>query len=344
MPQKKSRSRKLDKVPGFSPSSTLAEKPKRGRPTIQDNFLLGTRNAWASLLEESWAEIGWHLLDIRARGKSTMEDIRKVFEPVKQKIHNPGLASFFYRESTVIARPSEALKNRRRVGKLDANILQTQSQRDEQQRSCLQAEEALKTANPEDREMIQGVRASRLQHLHQLDNDLETLERERDTLNQESLNQMAYIYRSELLDYLLCGRYAISPRNLANALAGLPGMRWRQSHLRCSPMKFAAEPRPEFQVFEQLSEIWNQQPWTSQEPPIELFRADLLKPSKRSANTKQFLRKNWRDLKIAIDDCWKLNPIPDSFPFILTSIFMWSVMRQKTAAEQILAEQDMLER
>src|SRR5271156_5925451 len=28
---------------------------KRGRPTIPDNFLLGSRNAWQSLFEEYWA-------------------------------------------------------------------------------------------------------------------------------------------------------------------------------------------------------------------------------------------------------------------------------------------------
>jgi hypothetical protein len=341
--RKKRQNGKLHRVPVFAPSTTLAEKPTRGRPTIRDNHLLGTRNAWTSLLEESWPEIGWQLLGIRARRKGSLEDIRRLFEPVKQKIHNPGLATYFYRESTNPASPAETLKNRKSVGKLDAKILQTQARREEQQRSCLQAAEALKTATPENKETIQSVGSRRSQILVQLDNDIESLGRERDALNEKSLNQSAYVCRSELLSYLLARRYAVSPRNLANALAGLPDMKWRQSHLRCSSMKSSAEARPQFQVFEVLSRIWNHQSWVPQESPIELFRADLLKRSKKSANTKQFLRKNWRDLKFAIDECWKLNPLPDSFPFVLTSTFMRNVMRQKDAAEQILAEQERLE-
>jgi hypothetical protein len=89
--------RRTDQVPLAARSSTLEEKPKRGRPTIPDNFLLGARNAWAFLLEECWAEIGWPLLCIRDRRSSTIEDIQKIFAPVKLKPHNPGIAAHLYR-------------------------------------------------------------------------------------------------------------------------------------------------------------------------------------------------------------------------------------------------------
>jgi hypothetical protein len=345
MPQKrkKRQSRNLNKVAVFAPSTTPAKKPKRGRPTIWDNHLLGTRNAWVSLLEESWPEIGWHLLNIRARRKGTIEDTRKIFEPVKQKIHNPGLATSFYRESTEPANASETLRNRISVGKLDAEIHALQAKREECQRSCRDVEIALKEASPDDKIKIEAEGTRRQQRLIQFESDLGQFGSERDALYKKTLDQEAYLSRSELLDYLISRRYAINPRNLANALAGLPGMKWRQSHLRCSRMSFEAEARPEFQVFEMLSRIWNHQSWASQEPPIELFRADLLKHSKKSANTKQFLRKNWRDLKFAIDECWESNPIPDSlFPFLLASMFMRILVRPKNAAEQILTEQDSL--
>src|SRR6266850_2512806 len=88
-------------------SSSLMEKPKRGRPTIPDNFLLGARNGWASLLEESWPEIGWSLLQIRERPTSTIDDVRKAFQPVKEKPHNSGLANAFNRETVETATPAE---------------------------------------------------------------------------------------------------------------------------------------------------------------------------------------------------------------------------------------------
>ncbi len=63
----------------------VPEKRKKGRPTIPDNFLLGSRNSWLHFLEEAWPEIGLSLLNIRKDPSTTIEDIQKVFEPVQSK-------------------------------------------------------------------------------------------------------------------------------------------------------------------------------------------------------------------------------------------------------------------
>src|SRR6266403_1056229 len=65
--------RKPSDVPISAFSSTLTEKPKRGRRTIPDSHLLGARDQWTSLLEESWPDIGWPLLQIRERPTSTID-------------------------------------------------------------------------------------------------------------------------------------------------------------------------------------------------------------------------------------------------------------------------------
>src|SRR5258706_6802832 len=109
-------------VPISAFSSTLTEKPKRGRRTIPDNFLLGARNAWAALLEESWPEIAWPLLQIRERPTSTIDDVRKAFRPAKDKPHNSGLAAAFYREASEIATPADVRTNRIRHGELQGEI------------------------------------------------------------------------------------------------------------------------------------------------------------------------------------------------------------------------------
>jgi len=121
--------RKSDEAPISAFSSTLMERPKRGRPTpIPDNHLLGRRNEWASLLEESWPEIGWPLLQIRERPTSTIEDVRKAFQPIKAKPHNPGLPNAFSRETVETATPTEVHRMRVRVGDLQARILHLQAQ------------------------------------------------------------------------------------------------------------------------------------------------------------------------------------------------------------------------
>src|SRR6266704_6507535 len=109
--------------PGEPPISAFlfeSEKPKRGRPTIKDDFLVGARNQWATLLEESWPEIGWQLLQIRETPTSTIEDVRKAFQPVKEKPHNPGLAQAFYHDAVEAATPAEAYRGRVRQGEIQA--------------------------------------------------------------------------------------------------------------------------------------------------------------------------------------------------------------------------------
>jgi len=120
--------RKPDGPPISAFSSTLSESAKRGRPTIPDNYLLGRLYEWTSLLEESWPEVGWSLLQIRSQTTSTINDVRKAFGPVKQKLHNPGLAQAFYRETFETATPTEVQRNRVRQGDLQAEIVRVQAE------------------------------------------------------------------------------------------------------------------------------------------------------------------------------------------------------------------------
>jgi|HubBroStandDraft_2_1064218.scaffolds.fasta_scaffold13174_4 hypothetical protein len=321
---------------GFT--SIREEKSKRGPRTIPDNFLEGNRNAWVQLLEESWLRVGWRLLQIRDKRSSTVEDIRKAFEPVKEMPHNSGLAASFYHQTLEPAKPTEVLKIRTRVGDLDAEIISAQAKRDEYFRSCLDADKAKKMAGPDDEGIIREEALSRLQRLLQNASDLRGLESDRETLHRKSVDQTAYVLQSELLDFLRSRRYAVSPRNLGDALAGLPGMKWRQSFERCSDMQFNL-PAQEYEVFELLSEICGHLPEETDEHPSELFRAELLKRSRSFGHTRRFLRDNWRDLRLAIDECWKRRvDNSDAFPFVLSSIFIRNARRQKDAREQLLAD------
>ena len=99
------------------------------------DFLVGARNQWATLLEESWPEIGWQLLQIRKKPTSAIEDVRKAFQPVKEKPHNSGLAQAFYRETFETATPIEVHRNRVRGGELQGEILRLQTKVTEIERS-----------------------------------------------------------------------------------------------------------------------------------------------------------------------------------------------------------------
>lgn len=319
------------------------EKPKRGRPTIPDNFLQGARNEWAALLEETWPEIGWSLLSVESRAESTIDDVHEAFDPVRQQLHSLGLAEHFYRKSFEVATPRDVCKNGRQLGDLQAEIIKIQAKQDEHRRSCLEAGTALRNANPPDKEAIQEAGRHRQEFLLHNEEDLKKLQTEHDALDRKLRDQEAYVYRSELLAFLRSGRYAVNPNNLANALAGLPLMKWRQSFLRCSSMPHNL-PRSAYSIFEVLAEIWGRRSKEFEELPLEFFRAELLKLSKtKSGYTRQFLYENWRDLRLAIEECWRSKYPSGQIPFVLASTFLRNATRQKDAAERILSEQESLE-
>ncbi len=339
---RKPRDTSSHEVPISAQRSTLTERPKRGRRTIPDNFLLGARNAWVALLEESWAEIGWSLLGIRDSPNSTIEDVRNAVEPMKKNPHNSGLGAALYRETAKTATASDIRKNRAQLGKLHAQILHTQAKHDELERSCHEAENALKVASPHDEGAIREEALLRRQRLGHLGDELNKVRAEAEALEKRLQDQESYVSRSELVDFLRFGKHPVNPRNVANALAGLPGMRWKQSYKRCSNMEFN-QAMLHYRVFEVISEICSHLRQGIEGPPVESFRTELLRRSRTSDYSRQFLRENWRDMKLAIEECWKEKHPSAFIPFVLTSIFMRTTMRQKDAAERILAEREKLE-
>ncbi len=341
--QRNTRRRKRGNVPISAFSSTLTEKPKRGRPTtIQDNFLLGRLYEWVSLLEESWPEIGWQLLQIRETPTSTIEDVRKAFQPVKEKPHNPGLAQAFYHDAVEAATPAEAYRGRVRQGEIQAEITRAQARRTETEVSIREIDQALKISPPEYADTVQKEITSRKETLTRIQGEINRLTTEERDLDRKCSDQEAYVYASELLDFLRSdGRYAIKPRSVAKALAGLPRMRWRQSYVRCSRMPLQ-QPRLHYQVLEIILKSWKQRRGESKESLVEFFKAELPKLPKKLGYTRDFLLESMRDLTLAIEECVSQTHQGGKAPYVLTSILMRNTRSQKNPLEKVLADQEKL--
>ena len=326
----------------------MGKKNKRGRPTIASNFLLGARNDWARLLEEGWPEIGWPLICIRNQRTSTIEDIQKAMMLLREK-SNRGLAIRFYRDSSEPASALEIRSNWKSRSRLDARIPEMQAKRDAQERLCIevesalnQAEETLKDEDLKIKETIQLEITRRREFLVLITENLRKWESEREALDRKVLDQESYFCRSELLDFLHSeGRYAVKPQPIANALAGLPQMRWRQSYLRCSKMPFGSEPHLWYRTFETIRKIWRRRSIEFDQAPVEFFRTSISKLPTKSY-LRQFLGENWRDFRLAIEESWSPEHPYESIPFILTARFVRNFGRQKTTVERVLADQENL--
>jgi hypothetical protein len=318
------------------------EKHKKGRPTIPDNFLLGSRNSWLHFLEEAWPEIGLSLLNIRKDPRTTIEDIQKVFGPVQSR-DNCDHGKAFLRGSPQYVKAKELRRNRIRNGDLSFEIQEIQSQLSELRRSCEEAEEALKHVGEEEHQIIQKDLSRRRKRLLRLEEALGELETESKELNERVLGQETYWYCSQLLDFL-CGRkaYAVKPLKLANALAGLPDMGWRGSFARCSRMPRSSPERLPFRVWNIVSGIWRRKPRDLKDAPTEFFRIQILKLQRKDDGIRETLRRAWRDLRLAVEECWKKGHSEEFMPYAIASAFLRNHLRSKTLAERISDEDEML--
>jgi hypothetical protein len=326
----------------------MEKRNKRGRPTIADNFLVGWRNDWVRLLEENWAEIGWPLICIRNERSKSLDDIQRALACLRDK-PNGGLAGRLYRSPRQPGSTAEIRGSWKSISKLDARILKTEADRDAQERLLREAESALKQTehllNGSDVKVKETVIlqiTKRRDSLTRTTENLQQLNKERDALNTKVLDQESYLFCSELLDYLLqSGRYAVKPRPLANALAGLPKMRWRQSHSRCAKMPLDSETHLYYRTWDTIRRICTRNHAHRVEVFVEFFRISILRlPTK--IYMRQFLCKHWRDLRLAIEECWNVQDPDELISFKVAARFVQNLTQQKNAVESVLAAQEEL--
>lgn len=321
---------------------TLAERPKRGRRTTANNFLVGARNGWLYFFQGFWHEIGWYLLQIRERGSSTIDEIRSVVEPVRAK-GNGQLANCFLRGSPQSSEGKERRSNRKRLSSLHIEIQRMQNERQELETNCGYAQTALKDVHEQYRDAIEAELEEKRRRLQELTQNLRTAEDEGKHLEETICNQESHFYCSQLLDFLCKGKYAVKPLPLANSLAGSPIMGWRQSLARCSKMpKSSSYVQYPYGIWEAISKIWKSRSTNTQLSAIDLFRTKIPKLPKKSAETRSYLSEGWRDLRMAIEQCSKEAHSDGFMPYALTGAFVKNRSRPKSQAEQILEQREKL--
>jgi hypothetical protein len=278
----------------------------------------------------------------KQRSGGVMENVRRIFEPLKGKA-NCYLSEVFLRGTPQPVDGKELRANRIRSSRLHSEIQELQSQFRELEFSCLEADRALARADGQDKAIVQAQADQRKHSLLELEERLRQAEKESKELEKKVVDQETYWYCSQLLDFLLKGRYAIEPINLANALAGLPVMGWRESILRCSKMErtssFVQFP---YRVFEVVSRIWRRRSKDIEGAPTDFFRAQILNLPKKDDGTRGALCRGWRDIRLAIEECWKAQHSEDFMPYAITSAFLRNHLRQKTETERILDEDETL--
>lgn len=319
---------------------------RRGRPTIGDDLLAWSRNAWRAFFEEFWPDIGGALLSIRNRRASTIRDVRDAFAALRG-CPNAAVATAFWSGSPATCDDKTLRRERKRGSEIHLKIRKSYYRHDELLQLHREAELAVDGTSAENnKEIREGIRVEadrRKRSLLEFAEDLARLEDEYRDLDTKVRNLEAYFYSSELLDFLHSPRCSLNPHNLANALAGLPYMKWRQSRTRCSVLPKESYARFPFRIVRVISRIWARRSEEFGKAPIEFFRAEVLKLPKPDLDVKESLCQHWRDLRLAIEECWKTRHPGPLVPYSIASAFMKNLHREKTSIDRILDATEVLE-
>ncbi len=168
---------------------------------------------------------------------------------------------------------------------------------------------------------------------------------EREALEKKLADQEAYYARAQLLEFIRSGRYAHTPRNLANAIAGLPYMGSRQSYERCSRLECRLTPDLNYRVFEVFTRIWHRRDSRDSKAVLELFRRGIASLPNREGNVRDHLKVHWRYLKQAVEEFLKTKakPHPRAVPYVITANFVRNLSKPRSALDHLLAEKERTE-
>jgi hypothetical protein len=314
-----------------------------GRPTISNDILLVGRAAWRSLFEEYWPEIGWSFVNLRRRRASTIEDVREALAILRDRPLSNVATSFW--SGTPVASDGPNLRgNRKKLSDLQTRIKEMEGTHDGLGRLHRQAEIALEQASPVNKEAIQAELGRRELSQREFLEDLARTENEYRDLDLRVRNEETYWYCSELLDFLHSPRCALNPLSLANSLAGLPTMKWRQSRARCSILTDDWAVGLPYLVVCALALIWKRRNADFQGAPTQFFRDELAKLPGKHRQAQTCLSEHWRDLKLAIEQCWESECLGSSVPYSISARFVQNLYRQKNSADRVLDSLESLSR
>jgi hypothetical protein len=304
---------------------------------------LGSRNNWLRTFEENWAEVGFSLLEIRQSGRGTIEVIRKVFHSLKGTDTN-AFSKMFLPGTPQRVTATEIRANRSSNSTLHRNIEGMHSRKLDLEQFYAEVEHALKEPGHQADEILRTEKRHIEGRLQQVGEDLKRAEGKLPQSDQQNRNQEAHWYCSQLLDFLTGKRRnAVTPLKLADALAGLPQMGWRESDARCSKFDRSSPcVSLSYLVVELVFQMLRRAPKDSKNPPIEFFRSQILALPKKDNAIRAVLCRAWHDFRLAIEECWKESKNKAFMPYAITSTFLRNHARPKTLAERILAEREML--
>jgi hypothetical protein len=216
---------------------------------------------------------------------------------------------------------------------------------------CVDLQARLRLITPANRKITMEEEQSRRTKLDHAESVRNEAIKESDEILSKLLNQEAFFYRKELLDFITSGRYAIEPRQIAKALAGLPYMTCRHSAERCEPLSSSIPVSSNYEVFSFIRSCWERRGNRGPaQPLVDWFRQEVIRLPKWFRREEQKcenplrvrLAKDWYFLKRAVEDVlsFKQGQVPKHY--FIAQRFLKESLNPANPADRILAAREII--
>jgi hypothetical protein len=336
-------------------------KTNRGKPqTISDEDLTLRRNSLLILFEVNWGEFAWKLQYIKKP-----EDLLLCLRPLSvggnAAAVEPIMQCLLRRGSQ--ERTSRSLKENRATylyllkeqSNLQTYISVSNEKKTEALVALRQAREKprppknAKSQRKEREYLLRNLRKEIQNRRQAHENQIAmwaSLACELQGLLDKLQKQEAQFARTELFRFVRAKKYELNPRNLANAVAGLPVIGWQQSVRRCKRLSVVCGMSIQFLVFRFLRKVLIRLSPGSQLETEHGLRQEItkllpkrhLKKLSEDSRVASYLDENWTALETAIRDSWSSASQSRELAYLLTAAFLRNRFKTTSELERVLAE------
>jgi hypothetical protein len=314
-------------------SAPEPERRRLGRRSlIDDPTLHNRRDRLVQIFEGLWGEVGLALQRIRKP-----EDLVTVFKILEGKVWDDFISALWT--------PSDHSGSTRALAKIRLEYRQIGKpmrvaseanhiahERLEHARAALSQE-----ASRRERKLVRKEYAKRWKEGRQTAEECKKLNSRDNALRAQLKLAEASFTRREVFRFIKSKRYELNPLNLANAVAGLPFMAWRQSLLRCAKEESLSANGTQYVVFKAIRYLVSTVKRNSIQEFVNHFHAGVPQLPSRYRLARSDLSEKWLFLERALREVYRARIHPRALPFEITKRY-FRQMRAQTHADTLLAE------
>jgi hypothetical protein len=302
----------LDMLSEFPDPTVVPEQQSRPsrRRGIQSAFtdaqLWNRRDQLVQTFETSWGRIGRELPRVKRA-----EDIAVIFKPLQQ--------GYISATISVYCRPSCQSSSANKLRKLRSELRKLIKPWLDAERANMKALEQLQVAEVAiahgNSRLLKRARKARRKEASTAMGRYRALDKIRSQLQVQIGDLEPSFARHELFRFLKSKRYEIKPDSLANAIAGLPYMGWRQSMRRCKKRKSSTVNGGAIQIFKTIRYLVGIAPEKAEKPLVEHFRRQIPSLPTRYNFAKSEFAEKWLFVERAIRKACRSKPHPKHLHF-----------------------------